>query len=167
MAGEAAQCPAFCGITPHQPSRIMVPASEAFGRSQHTLWLNWIINITWYIYVTKFYYQINEGAFLKFGMLPTNNKGYFLTNKFLHLKFLKYSGLTVTVLSLSSFFRQTLQQHMTRHTGKLFECNKLDCIFTARSQSELNAHQLTHSANKPFSCVKCDYSGKTKSQLLR
>ncbi|XP_031351620.1 zinc finger protein 624 [Photinus pyralis] len=63
--------------------------------------------------------------------------------------------------------RSILQQHMTRHTGKSIKCHHSGCVFSARFPAELKTHLLTHSDDKPFSCDRCDYRGKTKQQLER
>ncbi|KAK5644831.1 hypothetical protein RI129_006131 [Pyrocoelia pectoralis] len=63
--------------------------------------------------------------------------------------------------------RSILQQHMMRHTGKSIKCHHSGCTFSARFPAELKTHLPTHSDDKPFSCDRCDYHGKTKQQLER
>ncbi|XP_024082639.1 zinc finger protein 14 isoform X2 [Cimex lectularius] len=63
--------------------------------------------------------------------------------------------------------KSSLTQHQQRHFGKKFQCGEQGCVFKGRSEAELKIHLKTHSALRDFHCQQCDYSAKTKCQLVK
>ncbi|KAG8336930.1 hypothetical protein J6590_034018 [Homalodisca vitripennis] len=60
-----------------------------------------------------------------------------------------------------------LQQHRQIHGGKLFKCEEPGCVYAGRSWGDLRLHLRSHGEERPFHCSDCDFSTKTKAQLLR
>ena len=51
-------------------------------------------------------------------------------------------------------------------TDKLWVCNHLGCIYSAKRKSDALNHSRTHSGLKPFSCRLCGYKSAIKSNVL-
>lgn len=52
---------------------------------------------------------------------------------------------------------KTLRAHQLSHTGQIFRCNTIGCLYTSRRKENLNIHMATHRNETTFVCEICGH----------